>query len=226
MSFREEDFLPISGIQHFAFCRRQWALIHIEGQWAENGRTAGGRVFHERAHDGAASEKRGNLLILRGLRIFSSELGVSGECDVVEFRLDEEKGVPLFGRKGNWRPCPVEYKSGMSKENDADRLQLALQAICLEEMLGCPAIESGFLYYGQPRRREEVSLNGELRSSVRAMVAEMHDYWQRGYTPKVRTGKYCNACSLKELCLPALCREMSVTDYIRAALGEEGGERG
>lgn len=226
MSFREEDFLPISGIQHFAFCRRQWALIHIEGQWAENGRTAEGRVFHERAHDGAASEKRGELLILRGLRVFSSSLGVSGECDVVEFRRDEEKGVPLFGREGNWRPCPVEYKSGMSKENDADRLQLALQAICLEEMLGCPVIETGFLYYGQSRRREEVSLNEELRAEVRAMVAEMRDYWQRGYTPKVKTGKYCNACSLKELCLPVLCREMSVREYIRAALGEKGGEGG
>lgn len=154
MTYRECDFLQISGIQHFMFCRRQWALIHIEGLWAENLRTVNGEIFHERAHDPSLSEKRGDMITVRALRVFSSELGISGECDVVEFRRDDENGAKLRGRDGRWIPTPIEYKSGSSKVGDADRLQLCAQAMCLEEMLGVE-IELGYMFYGETHRREK-----------------------------------------------------------------------
>lgn len=221
MTYRECDFLQISGIQHFAFCRRRWALIHIEGLWAENLRTVNGEIFHERAHDPSLSEKRGDLITVWALRVFSSELGISGECDVVEFRRDDENGAKLRGRDGRWMPTPIEYKSGSSKAGDADRLQLCAQAICLEEMLGVE-IELGYMFYGETHRREKVYINAELRQAVKDAVSEMHGYMNRGYTPKVKTGKFCNACSLKELCLPALCKNKSAAEYINSAIGEDG----
>jgi CRISPR-associated exonuclease Cas4 len=215
----EDAWLQLSGIQHFSFCRRQWALIHLEQLWAENLRTTEGQLLHEKAHDASFAEKRGDLLILRDLRVFSAALGVSGACDVVEFRADPA-GAVLAGRSGRWQPYPVEYKRGVSKAIDADRLQLCGQALCLEEMLCC-AIPAGALFYGEPHRREEVEFTPELRDSVRQMLAEMHGYAQRGYTPKVKPGKHCNACSLKELCLPALLRNPSARAYIARRLQED-----
>lgn len=149
--YAEEDYLMLSGIQHFAFCRRQWAMIHIEQQWAENYRTTAGELMHRKAHDEGSFEKRGNLLTARGLRIASRELGLSGQCDVVEFH-QEEDGIELFGYAGKWNPVPVEYKHGAPKENNADELQLTAQAICLEEMFQTQ-ISGGYLYYGENRRR-------------------------------------------------------------------------
>lgn len=180
-----------------------------------------GEIFHERAHDPSLSEKRGDLITVRALRVFSSELGISGECDVVEFRRDDENGAKLRGRDGRWMPTPIEYKSGSSKAGDADRLQLCAQAMCLEEMLGVE-IELGYMFYGETHRREKVYINAELRQAVKDAVSEMHSYMSRGYTPKVKTGKFCNACSLKELCLPALCKNKSAAEYIDSAIGEDG----
>lgn len=219
MTYSEDDYLQLSGIQHFSFCRRQWALIHLEQQWAENLRTVEGDILHERAHDESLAEKRGDILTVRGLRIQSPSLGVSGSCDVVEF-LRDENGTELAGREGRWRPYPVEYKRGVSKETDADRLQLCCQALCLEEMLCCE-IPEGALFYGETRRRERVALTDELRSEVRAMLAEMHEYQKRGYTPKVKPGPHCRACSLNELCLPKLCKNPSAKAYLQAALETE-----
>ena len=146
MICKEENFLQLSGLQHFAFCRRQWALIHVEGQWAENLRTVEGSIMHTRAHDEKQRERRGDTLVLRDLPVFSPTLGVSGKCDVVEFRADPG-GVPLQGEAGLWLPYPVEYKRGSPKSHDADRLQLCCQAMCLEEMLCCSVLE-GSLFYG------------------------------------------------------------------------------
>ena len=219
MVYAEEDYLQISGIQHFAFCRRQWALIHIEGQLAENARTVGGTIFHERAHDAGLSEKRGDLLTVRGLRVFSAELGISGECDVVEFRRGAD-GVRLRDYDGLWLPTPVEYKSGTADAaGEADKLQLCLEAMCLEEKLGC-RIDSGYLYYGELRRRESVAIDAALRSAACAAVREMHAYMRRGYTPRVKTVRFCRACSMKDICLPALCKDRDVSAYIRETIGE------
>ncbi len=216
MAFDEEDYLQLSGLQHFCFCRRQWALIHIENQWAENFRTVDGALMHENVHNQEFRESRGDLLIVRGLSVRSAELGVSGQCDVVEFHRDES-GVPLRGRKGLWLPYPVEYKRGKQKENIADELQLCGQAMCLEEMLCC-TIPEGALYYGEPRRRSIVALTPELRDRVRESLTEMHELYQRRSTPKVRPSKSCNACSLKELCLPKLMRNRKVSDYLTDAV--------
>ena len=131
-----DDWLPLSGIQHFCFCRRQWALIHLEQQWAENRRTVEGQLDHARCHDADQTERRGGLLITRGMQVVSRRLGLSGNCDVVEFRADPE-GIPLQSTEGLWKPMPVEYKHGRAKASDADRLQLCAQAMALEEMLVC-----------------------------------------------------------------------------------------
>lgn len=216
--YTQEEFLQLSGLQHFAFCRRQWALIHIESQWAENLRTVDGDLFHTRAHDEAQRERRGDVLTLRGLTVFSPTLGLSGKCDVVEFHLDPA-GVPLRGEEGLWRPYPVEYKRGAPKTHQADELQLCAQAMCLEEMLCC-AIPEGSLYYGETRRRTRVSLDEPLRRQVRELTEEMHQLYDRGHTPKVKPTKACNACSLKELCLPALMRKRPVSDYLAQAMEE------
>lgn len=217
--YNEEDFLQLSGLQHFKFCRRQWALIHIENQWKENYRTTDGEILHENAHNGSFSESRGDRLITRDMRVFSSSLGVSGACDVLEFHRGE-CGIPLKGKEGLWQPYPVEYKRGKPKENTEDALQLCGQAMCLEEMLCCD-IPVGALYYGEVRRRTEVAFTEELRREVRTLLGEMHGLYERGHTPKVKPTKSCNACSLKELCLPKLMRQKSVKAYLRQGMEAE-----
>ena len=218
--YREEDYLMLSGIQHFSFCRRQWALIHIEQQWNENLRTVEGNIFHKKAHDGYSSEKRKDVIISRGMLVFSPGLGINGVCDIVEFYRDDEKGISLHGREGRYLVYPVEYKKGQPKEDEADILQLAAQAMCLEEMLECE-IEKGYLYYGEIRRRIEVRLDEDVRRQVRDTFEEMHHYYERRYTPKVKRTKACNACSLKDLCLPKLMKERSVKEYISKRIEEE-----
>lgn len=209
----------LSGLQHFAYCRRQWALIHIEQQWAENERTVDGQIFHSVAHDKARIEKRGDLLITRGLYVKSARLGMSGICDVVEFHR-ADNGISLSSYAGLWQPYPVEYKKGLPKANEADELQLCAQAICLEEMLLCH-ITDGSLFYGENRRRKRVEFTEGLREKVNSMAKEMHDLWEKGYTPKVKPQKGCNACSLKEICVPRLQRVKSVSDYIEKNLAGE-----
>ena len=218
MIYSEEDFLQLSGLQHFRFCRRQWALIHIENQWRENLRTVEGGLLHTCAHDGTLREKRGDLLILRGLPVVSRTLGISGQCDVVEFHRSAE-GVPLFGRTEKYLPVPVEYKRGRPKEHNADELQLCCQAMCLEEMLLCH-IDKGYLYYGEPKRRQEVLLSAELRSCVKSSLDEMHDYYKRGYTPKGKPAKHCKACSMADICMPELSGRESVKEYMKRQLEE------
>ncbi len=217
--YQEDDYLMLSGLQHFAYCRRQWALIHIEQQWAENERTVDGHLFHAVAHDKDKLEKRGNMLITRGLAVKSAVLGMSGICDVVEFHRSEN-GVALFSYEGLWQPYPVEYKKGAPKENDADVLQLCGQAMCLEEMLLC-RIPEGSLFYGENRRRLHVEFTQELRDRVSNMAEEMHELWEKGYTPKVKPQKGCNACSLKEICLPRLMKTKTVASYIEKQLSGE-----
>ena len=145
-------------------------------------------------------------------------MGVSGECDVVEFHRSEN-GVALQGRDGLWSPFPIEYKRGKPKPHDADELQLCAQAMCLEEMLCCQ-ISDGALFYGEPRRRMPVAFTDELRQRVRDSLAEMHDYLRRGCTPKVKPQKGCSVCSLKELCLPELMKAKPVSGYLKGAMEE------
>ncbi len=217
--YREEEYLQLSGLQHFAFCRRQWALIHIEQQWAENLRTADGRLMHEHAHDGDFREKRGDVIITRAMQISSAELGISGECDVVEFHQDPD-GIAIRGLAGKYAVIPVEYKRGQPKENDCDALQLCAQALCLEEMLCCE-IGEAYLYYGETRRRQTVVLDQPIREKTISMIREMHQLYDRQHTPKVKRTKACNACSLKDICLPILNKNRSAAEYLRNML-EDG----
>lgn len=215
---KEPEPLMISGIQHFSFCRRQWALIHVENQWIENIHTTDGMIFHQRVHDDKQFEKRGDMMISRGMRIASRKLNVTGVCDVVEFHKDPN-GIHLFGYDDKWSVYPVEYKKGSPKITDADRLQLCVQAICLEEMLSCH-IPEGSLYYGEPKRREKVQMTEDLRQNVEKMISEMNDLYARGHTPKPKHTKGCNACSLKEICLPRLCKLPKVSTYVRNYIGD------
>jgi CRISPR-associated exonuclease Cas4 len=213
MPYSEDDYLLLSGIQHYAFCPRQWALIHIENLWQENYLTTAGRILHNKAHDGEV-EKRGSLIIFRSVKVSSSRLGISGECDVLEFR-QSENGITLKNYDGLWLPYPVEYKRGKSKLDDCDRLQLCAQAVCLEEMLCCK-IERGALFYGEPRRREEVDFTEELREKLETITEAMHKLFSRKHTPKSKPEKYCSSCSLKDFCLPSLCKknEYTVRKYL------------
>ncbi|MCU0078127.1 CRISPR-associated protein Cas4 [Extibacter muris] len=219
MEYREEEYLMISGIQHFQFCRRQWALIHIEQQWEENVHTVVGELMHKKVHDPYLSEKRKDVMIARALPVYSREMGVSGECDVVEFQKAED-GVTLHGHRGVYRIYPIEYKKGKPKSSEEDIIQLAAQCMCLEEMFSA-VINEGAIFYGETRKRERVDITDDIRRKVRAMFQEMHLYFERGYTPKVKWSKKCNGCSLKDICLPKLGKTSSVKEYVQKAL-EEG----
>lgn len=234
-----EDYLLLSGIQHFSFCRRQWALIHIERQWEENLHTVQGNIFHKKAHDGDLTEKRGDTIITRGMQVYSDKYKIYGVCDIVEFHredrveskdilmsvTDSEPGtydkntISLFGRDGLYSVWPIEYKKGHQKDHDADLLQLTAQSICLEEMLCCN-IKEAYLYYGKTKRRKKVQIDLELRERVKLMVQEMQEYNKRGYTPRVKWSKSCNACSLKEICLPVLGKEKSAKAYLLNRMNE------
>lgn len=220
--YNEEDYLQLSGIQHFCFCRRQWALIHLEQQWEENVLTAHGRHIHERVHDEGTHDLRGGIWTLRGLQVHSAKLGLSGTCDAVEF-VPSEQGITLFERPGKWLVRPVEYKNGTVKVNDCDRLQVTAQAMCLEEMFCCD-IPEAHIFYHRSRRREKFPLTADLRQSVIAMTQEMHRCFQAGHTPSVKPTEKCKSCSLQNLCLPQMLKARSkqkVADYLAAALKEE-----
>lgn len=181
----DDDALPISGLQHLAFCPRQWALIHLEQVWVENVRTAEGRLLHERA-DLPGESRRASVRTVRGMWLRSNRLRLTGRADIVEFRPE---------------PFPVEYKRGKSKPNDCDTVQLCAQALCLEEMLQT-TIERGAIFYGNPRRRLEVDFTPELRSRTGELAATMHRLYRSGVTPAATPGPYCRNCSLVDVCLP------------------------
>ncbi len=220
--FSEDQLLPISALQHLAFCERQCALIHVEQVWAENRLTAEGRVLHEKVHQ-TESELRAGVYAARGLRIRSLKLGLVGIADVVEFHPDE-KGVPLPGRKGLWCPYPVEFKRGRPKPDFCDHVQLCAQAICLEEMLGI-AIPTGAVFYGQPRRREDVEFSVQLRKQVSQLADRLRVLIEQAVTPPAVWMRKCSNCSLVELCRPKTAGAgKSARRYLGQMLtaGEEG----
>ena len=218
--YSSDELLPLSGIQHFVFCRRQWALIHVERQWQENGLTVDGKIMHDRVDDPFFSESRKGGIITRSMPVASYRLGLIGVCDVVEFTPATE-GVKLKDRPGLFSPAPVEYKHGQEKRDKCDEAQLCAQALCLEEMLSV-SIPRGYLYYGETRHRVEIELNEELRRYVSGMISEMHAYFERGYTPRVKPSKACHSCSLQNICLPVLQEKvLSASKYIQMYLDGE-----
>ncbi len=198
--YDESDYIMLSALQHYMFCPRQCALIHVEQQWTENRYTAEGKVLHERA-DSNKSERSGSVRIVRTLPIYSQQYGLSGQADVVEFHDDG-------------RVYPVEYKRGKPKKDCCDEVQLCAQALCLEEVLNVE-IQEGALFYGQRRRRKEVLLDGELRALTQETISKTHQLIQHGITPSAEYDKKCDACSLLSLCLPKSCgRDRSVQRYL------------
>ena len=181
----QDDALPISGLQHLAFCPRQWALIHLEQIWVENARTAEGKLLHERA-DLPGESRRASVRTVRGMWLRSERLHLTGRADIVEFRPE---------------PYPVEYKRGKSKPTDCDTVQLCAQALCLEEMVGT-AIVCGAIFYGNPRRRQEIVFTSELRARTEELAATMHCLYRNRETPAAQPGAYCSNCSLVHVCLP------------------------
>ena len=188
-----ENALPLSGLQHLAFCPRQWALIHLEQAWAENRLTSEGRLLHEKA-DLPGQSRRHDLRAVRGLPLACRRLGLTGRADVVEFRPE---------------PYPVEYKRGRRKPDDCDLVQLCAQALCLEEMLGQP-VPRGAIFYGEPRRRLEVDFSPQLRARAETLAAEMHRLFRSHETPPAKPGSYCQNCSLINICLPNATAESTV----------------
>jgi len=216
--YDEEDFLMLSGIQHFNFCRRQWALIHVEQQWQENVRTIEGTYVHEVADNPFIREKRGDKLIVRAMPVQSRELGITGICDVVEFVRDPG-GVALMGEEGRFLPFPVEYKRGKPKRDDSDKSQLVAQLMCLEEMLVCD-LSVGYLFYDEIKHRIEVEVTDTDKERVKGTLLEMHQYYQRRHTPKVKASPKCKSCSLHSICLPELMERRSVASYMESRLTE------
>ena len=196
----EQELLPLSALQHFAYCPRQFALIHLEQIWEENLYTAEGQLLHQKVNSGE-TETRGDLHTARALRLVSLRLGLTGVADVVEFHRTEDGGTELAGRSGRWQPFPVEYKRGRSKADDWDRLQLCAQAICLEEMLKI-AVPEGAVYYGKPHRREQVQFDPLLREKTQTLAELMHQLWESRRTPPADPGPKCDHCSLRDRCLP------------------------
>ncbi len=205
--YDEDDLLALSGIQHMAFCERQWALIHIEKQWAENVRTVEGRQLHNRVDNPYLFESRVDIVVARAVPIVSYKLGLYGVADIVEFRSVENRGnaIKLPGKPGYWSPYPVEYKRGREKKDDRDEVQLCAQAICLEEML-YTSIENAYLYYGEIRRRVQVKLTETLRQRVVELSQKMHRLLENEITPKADSNKNCWLCSLSDICLPKIGR--------------------
>jgi CRISPR-associated exonuclease Cas4 len=190
-NYDEEDFLPISALQHFVFCERQWALIHLEQLWVENRLTAEGRQLHERV-DEQGSESRRDVRIARSLRLRSLKLGLSGIADVVEFQ---------FREKNIWA-YPIEYKRGRPKNDLADSIQICAQAFCLEEMLQT-RIDRGALFYGKPNKRFEVQFDDFLRNETLQLIQNLHRMTKERKTPPARFEKKCQHCSLVDLCMPS-----------------------
>lgn len=218
--YTQDELLPLSGIQHFGFCRRQWALIHVERQWQDNVLTVEGKQLHDRVDDAFFSEVRNGVITARSMPVASYRLGLAGICDVVEFT-SSPQGVKLHGRDGIYLPAAVEYKHGKQKQDECDEVQLCAQVICLEEMLTV-SIPAAYLYYGKIRHRVEVAMTIKLRDLVFQYASEMHAYFERGYTPQVKPSKACRSCSLENVCLPMLQEQsVSASKYIQMQLDSD-----
>lgn len=206
----DDDLIPLSALQHYLYCPRQCALIHVERLWAENRHTAEGRLLHEKADEVRVESRRG-VRTVTAMPLISRELGIAGVADVVEFHDTASDEVPY----------PVEYKRGKPKAHRADEVQLCAQALCLEAMFNCDLSE-GALYYGKTRHRDVVQFDDELRGLTRQVIDDVRVLIAHGKTPiAVYKASVCDACSLIDLCQPKLLgRRESVREWIRTQIQE------
>jgi CRISPR-associated exonuclease Cas4 len=225
--FAEDELLPISAIQHLAFCPRRCALIHLERQWEENLLTAEGSLLHDRVHD-LGRDTRGEVITVRALPLRSLRLGVVGQADAVEFLRCEgsewDGGVSLGTYAGWWKPFPVEYKRGLPRSDDSHRVQLCCQALCIEEMLGVEVSE-GAIFHGASRRRENVPFSEGLRATTKELIQQLHVLFSSGTTPAAQYGPKCKSCSLIDLCMPKVTQgNRSAAGYLAAGFRDTWGE--
>ena len=213
--YSEEDMLMLSGIQHFRFCPRQWALIHIEQQWEENRLTVEGELLHKHADDPFYRQRCGDYIALRSVNIASSELGLYGIADIVELHPTEDKSNSITHPKypGSWLPYPIEYKHGKPKKNEIDEVQLAAQTMCLEEMYSI-RIEKGAFFYGEVKHRVEIEISTDLREIVKQCSGTMHELYNTTTIPKGKKAKHCNKCSIQNICLPQIEKCTKVSTYL------------
>ena len=183
----EAEIVMISALQHYSYCPRQCALIHIEKVFDENLYTLRGKRVHERAHEPEGALEDGTR-VERGLSLFSERLGLIGRADVVEFRTGEA-------------PYPVEYKSGPRRGSTHDDIQLCAQAMCLEEMLGCD-VPCGAVYHYASRRRREVAFDGALRALTEETVHAVRRLIVTSTVPPPVADARCPKCSLFDACMP------------------------
>lgn len=210
----ENDYIMLSALQHYLFCPRQCALIHLEQQWEENALTVKGNLLHEKVHS-EENESRGEILICRGVRLSSVKLGLSGQADIVEFHLaGQETGVTIPDHKGYWKPFPVEYKRGKKKLDNCDAVQLCAQAMCLEEMLNVK-IQQGALYYGTTRKRVLVEFMEKLRKETEDTAKKIHLMIQEGITPRPEYNRKCKQCSLLDICMPEVFHVNKNRSYLK-----------
>lgn len=188
--YADDDLLSLSGIQHIAYCPRQWGLIHIDRAWEDNAETLRGEYFHMRV-DLKGYATKGGVRSERRVHLVSRRLGLYGVADIVEFT----------GKDGGMKVRPVEYKVGSPKASDWDRLQVAAQAMCLEERLGVH-VPTGSVFYGETRRRENFDISDELRGEVEGLSAKMHELYEIGKVPLPIATPRCRRCSLNEICMP------------------------
>jgi CRISPR-associated exonuclease Cas4 len=208
-NYEEEDLLPLSGIQHFAYCPRQWALIHVEGQWLENASTAQGRIVHHRVDDPYFTETRGSVKTERAIPLISRQLGLFGVADLLEIHEREDGNKTTYSL--------VEYKRGKPKPDDRDEVQLCAQAICLEEMRNTD-IEDGYIFYDMIKNRHRVDFSVILRERVRELALAMHSYYEQALTPVAVKSRKCKNCSMANICLPKLGKLGSKADSYIAGL--------
>ncbi len=220
--YTDDNLIMLSALQHFLFCERQCALIHVEQQWIENRFTAEGRIMHERVHSDAR-ESRGDIRIVFGMPLRSLELGVVGKADVVEFHLAEKKQVnvldPVLADKNRknkesyWQPFPVEFKRGKPKKDNTDVVQLCAQALCLEEMTGIE-VPSGAMFYGKKKRRQNVTFDQKLRQETADTAIRLRELIVSGITPLPDYTKKCESCSFISVCMPeTISRKGSIRKY-------------
>ena len=220
--YNDDDMLMLSGIQHFRFCPRQWALIHIEQQWNDNRLTVEGQLLHKHVDDPFYRQKCGDYISLRSVSVASHELGLYGITDVVELHPtdNEYNSICHPSYPGRWQPFPVEYKHGKPKRNEVDEVQLAAQAMCLEEQYGI-SIPYGAIFYHEIRHRVEVEISDYLRDIVNDCARQMHEVFTSGRLPQIQKGKYCKRCSLNNLCMPDSTDCVKVSHYLKKNLYEE-----
>ena len=223
MAYDEEDMLMLSGIQHYMFCARQWALIHIEQKWDDNRLTTEGSLLHEHVDNPFFRAVNNGVITIRGVHVASRELGLYGICDAIELQPhcgDDSAFITHPKYPGKWDPYPVEYKHGRPKRNACDKVQLAAQAMCLEEMYAIH-IPRGALFYFETRHREEVMIDEALREQTMSLAQEMHRIFSMGVTPQAVIQPFCHRCSLYNICSPELSECKTVSNYLKRNLYEE-----